>query len=149
MKTIFVSLILLAINFQAGASDLFPPQHKLYCDFYYGNQLLTLPDAHMIFDPIAKTVITRAGAPKVTTVYKNVQIRMGLPPYYNHGYTVTVFSDAPLLSVSEQQFDTIPILAYLLHNHEATWGVAPGFVNRFNNGLCYEDPLFKENFKGW
>lgn len=149
MKTLFVSLTLLAINFQAWASDVFPPQHKLFCEFYYGNQLLTVPDAFMIFDPIAKTVITRAGVPLKTTVYKNVQIRMGLPPYYNHGYTVTVFGDAPLLSVSEQQFDTIPILAYLLQNHEATWGVAPGFVSKFNNGLCYEHPIWKENFKGW
>lgn len=134
---------------QSRAEDCFPPKHKLYCEFWTGIQLLTLPSAFMIYDPAAKTITTRAGNPLVTTVYRNVAVRQDLPPYYNHGLTAYVFGDAPLLSISEKQFDTIPVLAYLLHNHEATWGVAPGFETKLNNGLCFERPFFPENYRGW
>ncbi|MGZ3723513.1 MAG: hypothetical protein ACXVA9_11310 [Bdellovibrionales bacterium] len=127
----------------------FPPKGPLYCEFWTGSQLLTLPSAFMIYDPATQTVWTRSGSPLTTHPYYNVSAKVGPPPYYNHGYTITIFGDVPVLSVSEKRFDTIPILAYMLDNHEATWGKVPGFNENFNNGLCFEHPWFEENFRGW
>jgi hypothetical protein len=132
----------------AGATA-FMPKHPLYCEFWTGSQLLTLPSAFMIYDPATKTVYTRSGSPLTTHTYQNVSAAAGSPPYYKHGFTVTAFGDVPVLSVSDKCFDTIPLLAYLLDNHEATWGKVAGFPATLNSGLCFERPPFPDDFRGW
>jgi len=148
MIALFISLGA-AMSLTANAGP-YMPKHPLYCEFWIGNQALTLPDAYMMFDPSTMTVYTRSGYPRVTKPYQVIP-NYGIPPYYNHGVTLTISTatDVPVLSISDKPGDTIPFLAYALDNHEATWGKIPGFPSTLNAGLCFAHPLFPQDFMGW
>jgi hypothetical protein len=152
MRAISALFSILGLILTQGASagspgpQPFPLKHPLYCEFWTGNQLLTLPDAYMIYEPSTQTVFTRS---RTGIQSYHVTPIVGPEPYYNHGYVLTIFGDVPVLSISDKCFDTIPVLAYLLDNHEATWGKVPGFPATLNAGLCFEHPLFPEDFVGW
>lgn len=103
----------------------------------------------MIFDPASLTVWTRSGSPKKTKVYQNLRLVTGVAPYFSGGYSLIIFGDVPVLSINSKATDTVPILAYMLDNHQATWGKVPGFPNTLNGGLCFEHPLFPQDFRGW
>jgi hypothetical protein len=140
----------LSLDAQATIATL--PKHKLYCEFWSGTQLFAMPDAFMIYNPKTQSVLTRTGSPATTKAYNNVTVEIGVPPYGDEGYTVKIFGDVPVVSIKQKKYDTIPLLAYALDDHEATWGKVPGFPNpKFNvdNGLCFDDPLFKDDFRNW